>query len=204
MKLKKNNESRRSEGRPRGMNHLSYRNYKNAKNNFSLLQRHESSEFINKSYKTLENAAELDYRLFWRMLRNKKQKQKLACTEIRVNDISYSDNNIANGFSEHFKNIFAEPKESDISFDESLKLKLEQLKHSTIAKDFSCILESEFTIIELLVTIKQLKRRKSPGLDNILSEHIINDGPFLYKMIVALFSCILSKEYTPKEWKKGS
>ena len=113
-----------SEGRPRGMNHLSYRNYKKAKNNFRQLQRHESSEFINKSYEELEHAAEVDYRLYWRMLRNKKPKQKLACTEIRVNDISYSDNNIANRFGEYFKNVFSEPMESDRSFDKILKTKL--------------------------------------------------------------------------------
>ena len=53
----------------------------------------------------------------------------------------------------------------------------------------------------MLRAIKQLKKRKSPGLDNILNEHVIHGGPFLYKVILALFNSILVNECTPIEWK---
>ena len=68
------------------------------------------------------------------MLRSKNPKQKLACTEIRVNDVSYKDNNIANGFSEYFKGIFAEQLESNTMFSETLKSKLEHRKSRIFLK----------------------------------------------------------------------
>ena len=64
------NESRRlrriwiSEGRPRDRTIASCNKYKIAKSNFRRLQRHESSEYVNKKNVELELAAEVDYRLF--------------------------------------------------------------------------------------------------------------------------------------------
>ena len=93
----KHTESRRLrqiwilEGKSRGHSFQSYNEYKIAKNNFRRLQRHESSKYIDQTNEELEQAAEIDYRLFWRLLRGRKPKQKHTCTEIRFENKTYTE-----------------------------------------------------------------------------------------------------------------
>ena len=200
------NESRRlrriwiSEGRPRDRTIASCNKYKIAKSNFRRLQRHESSEYVNKKNEELELAAEVDYRLFWRMLRVRKPKQNHACTEIRVDNKTYKDDNIAEGFGEYFSQVFKDKPESNSYFNEIINKKLCYFKQQDTG-DFKAILEAEVTINELSQIIKYLKKRKSPGYDKILNEHIIHGGQRLHECICLLFNTIIASEQTPELWK---
>jgi len=62
-----------AEGRPRGLDHSSYTHYKKAKADFRNIQGTESKNYIDKVYSDLDNAAGLDYSLFWKLLRRNKQ-----------------------------------------------------------------------------------------------------------------------------------
>ena len=93
-----------NENRPRGRQHQSYLNYKNAKAIFRKLQRQESERYYDKIYSDLDEAAGLDFRLFWKMLRNKKQRSKVTCSKIIVDNQTYTPEvNVPNGFASHFK-----------------------------------------------------------------------------------------------------
>lgn len=62
-----------AEGRPRGKNNAPYRAYKEAKRIFRAAQRKASDEYLNKTYRDLDEAADLDIRLFWKLIKNKRK-----------------------------------------------------------------------------------------------------------------------------------
>ena len=139
----------------------------------------------------------MDYRLFWRILRGRKPKQKHNCTKIIVDNKIYIDEHIANGFGEYFSQVFKDSSDSNPLFNENICNQLDTfLKKDT--GDFKYILEREVTSHELSQIIKHLKTRKCPGYDNILNEHIINGSSSLHKMICLLFNSIFSSERTPE------
>ena len=59
------------EGRPRGNQFESYTRYKEAKSLFRLAQRQNRTAYENFVFDDLNKAAELDYRMFWKLLRRK-------------------------------------------------------------------------------------------------------------------------------------
>jgi hypothetical protein len=56
-----------SEGRPRGMNNSSYREYQRAKRLFRNAQDKGHAAYMSKVYADIDNAAEADLRLFWKL-----------------------------------------------------------------------------------------------------------------------------------------
>ena len=71
-----------AEGKPRGSQHQSYTNYKNAKASFRRIQRHESEKYFDKVFSDLDEAAGLDYRLFWRLLKKIQNKPNQGCIRL--------------------------------------------------------------------------------------------------------------------------
>uniref|UniRef100_A0A8W8L5Q8 Reverse transcriptase domain-containing protein n=1 Tax=Magallana gigas TaxID=29159 RepID=A0A8W8L5Q8_MAGGI len=55
---------------------------------------------------------------------------------------------------------------------------------------------------EILEIVKDLKRRKAPGLDRIQNEHVIYGGPALANCIAYLFNGIINAGQIPTSWKK--
>lgn len=62
------------EGRPRGMVFDSYRNYKRAKRRFRDALTKQYEDHMRKVYQDLDEAAECDIRLFWKLVKNTKLK----------------------------------------------------------------------------------------------------------------------------------
>ena len=88
-----------NENRPRGRQNQSYLNYKNAKSNFRRLQRQESEKYYDKIYSDLDEDAGLDFKVFWKMLRNKKQRSNATCSKLTVNNHVYTpESNVPNGY----------------------------------------------------------------------------------------------------------
>ena len=131
------------EGKPRGQFIKSYREYKHAKSIFRRQQRIESAKYINHSFEELEKAAEIDYKLFWKLLRNKKSKQTEICTELKFNEKTYADEKIGEGFRCYFQDIFNDNEPMD-SFTQELKTKMNTFSR-TEPKQFEHILVQEVT-----------------------------------------------------------
>ena len=68
------------DGRPRGNEFNTYKNYKTAKSKFRKLQRIAANNYLKQSIDELERASETDYRLFWKLLRKRKNKPNCNCT----------------------------------------------------------------------------------------------------------------------------
>ena len=58
-----------ADGRPRGMHFESYRDYKRSKSNFRNVQHTAYEKYIQKTYDDINDAAECDIRLFWKLIK---------------------------------------------------------------------------------------------------------------------------------------
>ena len=98
----------------------------------------------------------------------------------------------------HFEQIFSDPtlNQEDTVISSYLNAKCHEPDSSS-----SDILLQQVTLDELVKCNNQLKRRKSPGIDNILNEHLIYGGPALHHAIQRLFNIILATENIPRSWK---
>jgi len=61
----------------------------------------------------------------------------------------------------------------------------------------------ELSAFEFEMTIEKLKRRRSPGLDQIPTELITAGGRTIHSEIHKLINSIWSKEELPEEWKES-
>ena len=57
---------------------------------------------------------------------------------------------------------------------------------------------------EITEAVKSLKRNKSPGIDDVMNEHIINTLNFLLPVYVKLFNIIFNHSIIPENWLLGN
>ncbi|MEW8547526.1 MAG: reverse transcriptase family protein, partial [Candidatus Thiodiazotropha sp.] len=60
------------------------------------------------------------------------------------------------------------------------------------------------TETEIIEAVRSLKRNKSPGIDDIMNEHIINTLSFLLPVYVKLFNIIFDHSIIPENWLLGN
>jgi len=62
-------------------------------------------------------------------------------------------------------------------------------------------LNDPFEMQELDKVISSLSRRKSPGHDSLLNEHIIHGGRYVRLLILALFNSVTKHNRVPDDWQ---
>ena len=194
-------------GKPRGAQHQSYANYKRAKCAFRKIQRQESNKYLDKVFLDLDEAAELDYRLFWRLLRNLQNKPNQSCIELKFDGEEYkSPQEVANGFSKYFECILSDMSILNETVDDDHAAFIRYIQTEVCNKSrnnskTNSQLEQMISSDEICFAVKQLKTRKAPGWDKVQNEHIIHGGPSLLYYISKLFNAILRNEQIPSAWK---
>ena len=186
------------DGRPRTRDIQSYIRYKDAKREFRRVHRQHREAYDNSVFDELNRAAELDYRLFWKLLRKKSGKKVNTCTKLNVQGHVYDNNNVTEGFRQHFSNIF-----SNASFkDQVNKSQGQELRgYLQTNNSLSTTCSKPFTIQEVALVTKLLPKGKSPGHDGILYEHIIRAKQPIDMALTALFNSVLNFEEIPGQWK---
>lgn len=100
-------------------------------------------------------------------------------------------------------NSFANHIQGDHWKDHFSKL-LTQQKHNLPPKDLNTNYEQwyneEITEQELYEAVRTLKRRKAPGLDNIINEEILILYPYLATWWLQIFNLILESAEIPEPW----
>ena len=71
-----------ADGRPRGMHFESYREYKRAKPKLRNVQHTACEKYIQKTYDDINEAAECDIRLFWKLIKKQKPRASKVYHEI--------------------------------------------------------------------------------------------------------------------------
>ena len=115
-----------AEGRPRGMRHPSYREYKRAKRCFRNALDAEHEKYMRETYRDIDEAAECDIRLFWRLTKRKKPRSTRIYPEIVDNSgNSHRDPvGVADSFASFFEEVYSPL--SDIDFDSDFKTEIEE------------------------------------------------------------------------------
>ncbi|MFI0416588.1 MAG: hypothetical protein ACH255_20920, partial [Candidatus Thiodiazotropha sp.] len=179
-------------GKLRGMQHVSYAEYKREKSKFRKVQRNAIFEFENQQLIDINESSEHDIRLFWRLINMKKNKKANNCTEISYHGhTAKNPEGIANVFAEYFADLY--------SFcDESENLDNEHTQHSNQLN-----LSAQISVDDITKQLKSLKKRKAPGIDKVQNEHLIYGGRTLFQCLSVLYSSMLTQNYIPFAWKTG-
>ena len=124
--------------------------------------------------------------------------------EIEFDGKSYDDpSSISSAFANHLYDVY-NPKEND-SFDSQFFHDIEN-SYTNLETIFSSSPETfpggAVTVDEISHILRDLKRRKAPGLDRIQNEHFIYGGIQLSKCISHLFNAVIKIGRIPSCWKK--
>ncbi|VDI49007.1 Hypothetical predicted protein [Mytilus galloprovincialis] len=168
------------DGRPRGMQHESYFNYKRAKRDFRNIQKLANEQYIEETYDDINNAAECDIRLFWKLIKRQKPKHSKVYLYTPA-DTSTFDDPTLNEMNKAYREI-----ERVCKADEDLYLPGGMISCDDVSS-----------------VIKQLKRRKACGNDMIQNEHLIYGGPKVSECLSIFLNIVVEKQQVPSDWQKG-
>ena len=152
----------------------------------------------------MENAAECNLRLFWRLVKRKRSKPNESCVEIILNDQVVSTPGLVRGaFENYYKEVFTPT--CDAKFDETFKRELEsKFNHIlTQSQDDLVSTNNDISDNELDTIVSKLKSCKAPGWDLVQNEHIMYGGTVLKQVLKRLYNSILQHEIIPNSWKRG-
>ena len=192
------------QGRPRGRDNAYYRSYKEAKSKFRKIQKEAISAVEFKYYSELEESAECDIRLFWQLVnKRRKTKSSTVCKLVTDEKVSNDPKEISTIFADHFSSLYI-PKDH-VNYDGNCKLEIENKRKlfDTNEENNSDLLTCAVELSELKVCLKDLKKRKSPGADNISNEHLIHGGPALLQSLQKLYCKMIELEVIPDKCKVG-
>lgn len=192
------------EGRPRGMVHDSYKNYKKAKREFRNKLNAEHDRYMTSVFHDIDQASECDVRLFWKLVKRQRPRNTRFYQEIEI-DGRLVDNpdEIASCFAEYFEQIYNPTKSKmfDSEFYKTIENSYLFIQENSRLQTLSKLPGGEVTATEISKAIKDLKRRKAPGLDCIQNEHLIFGGPRLFACMSHLFNAVINIGRIPSIWK---
>ncbi|VDI59813.1 Hypothetical predicted protein [Mytilus galloprovincialis] len=181
--------------RPRG-EHVIFQEYKSAKRNFRRELRN--------AYHSLEKDFDIDQKRLWSFL-NKNKKSKSCFSRLIVNGRQCStQDDILDGWAEHFESIFKQNTESEpVSDNERAITKTVEVAHKDFRGTFYNNTKLNITVNEVEKVLKCLKNNKASGLDNIEYEHLKYGGNSLRNHMRKLFNLVCYNFYSPKSWKSS-
>ena len=196
------------EGRPRGYEHASYYAYKQAKRAFAKQYKKDGLIYERDQLHQAAKSMEVDSKMFWKYIRNKKHHQDNYHMIAEGNDTYTLPEEQAGMWYKHFETLLNEgPHEAGL-YDDDWKEYIEDEIRTIIheSKSDECpegVDMSPFTCEELLLKLESLPNGKAPGHDMLTYEHIKHGGNDLVKCIVRLFNAIVKYIRIPSGFKLG-
>lgn len=195
-----------NDGKPRGNEFNSYREYKNAKRMFRKAHRRKVQTYISNQFEEIDKYATVDSTLFWKSINRRKKKSKTAVgNEMIFNNNTFRDpKQINDNWAEYFKTLYS--PSVDEQFDTTHKAKinneLDQILNNVSTHRINTD-ETSVSLEEVRNVCKKAKRNKACGPDGIFYENFKFGGDALVTMCAKLFSSMLAYSYCPNEMKKG-
>ncbi|MCG8112938.1 MAG: reverse transcriptase family protein [Candidatus Thiodiazotropha taylori] len=193
-------------GRPRGLQHLSYKEYKAAKAIFRAHHRKCAEKYLLELNMDIDKAAEIDSAYFWKKINNRrKASHTSAGSEMNFNgNVCRDPLEIANGWGNYFSDLYSDTEREhyDVGFQSQVEEKVRTIKieSSTYCRDGDT---DYISADEVRKAVKCLKKKKACGSDNICNEHLIYGGPVLYECLAQFYSDMYRNGYIPKPLKEG-
>jgi hypothetical protein len=132
---------------------------------------------------------------FWKTWKNKVSNKPF--TKIHLQD-NPSPKLAAERFAEYFEGVCS-PNSSDFNIT-----KLDEFKDK-VKKYSGSPYNAKYNITVQLIEMSLNKMRigKSPGFDNITTEHVIHSHPVIFSLLSKLFNSMLISSYVPQDFGKG-
>ncbi|KAJ8307579.1 hypothetical protein KUTeg_014868 [Tegillarca granosa] len=122
------------EGRPRGRQHQSYSNYKDAKRQFRNTLQNACDSYLQRTYQDIDDAAGCDIRLFMKLVSKQRPRKNKVYPEIVYKDQMYKDPvGVAEAFSRYYSDVF-KPK-NDKNFNNDNVIRVENDKQLQLRSD---------------------------------------------------------------------
>lgn len=173
-----------------------YKNYKRAKRNFRNGLNDELDRYMSGVFKDIDELSECDVRLFWKLFR--RFLPHLSCHCVQWLTVWWP---LWCFFC--ICKAFILPKKIQIIIQtSSLQLKSATV-NSNALQAHQMIVSQEVLRPSIQTIIRNIKRRKAPGIDFIQNEHLIHGGVHLARCITHLFNAILEVWYVPFCWEKN-
>ena len=165
------------EGRSNDENNAVRVNMKSSKKEFSKRIRKLSQEYHNEM---VANAAEINRRDFWKVMKNLKGKGKSTYNSIKDKNgnVKYELDDVLQVWRDHFDSL-SNPKDDPSYSEENFRRVTREVHDWFSGDEISAFLEHPFTIDEVIKVVGKLNSGKTPGHDGITSEHIKYASPLL-------------------------
>jgi hypothetical protein len=195
-----------SQGRPRGMQHESYRSYKIHKKAFAklLIQKHQ--EYEQKRFEEAESNYEIDTRALWKYLKRSKS-DSTDLHAIKVDGKVYaSPRELREMWRDHYDKLLNEQVSEAPQFDEDFKTHIHNeitalMCSFSTSDDSTGILHAPFTVNEVADVCKGMPNHKSPGADNVSYESIKYGGFEILHHLTVLYNAIVNHIHVPESLK---
>jgi len=194
-------------GRPRGSGAEPYVLYKGSKSEFRKLHRRAVDAFLVNLNREIDNSADLDSKLFWKLVNGRKS---ASCTDAggQINfdgEIVRNSEDLACYWGKYFKTLYSpdsKPK-YDETFHDEISRKISRL-HSDIYRD----IPTDFSDFEIQYDmlngiLNKCKRGKAAGGDGIAYEHLMFGGHVVKSILCKLFNAMLKNSFVPRGMKRG-
>ena len=130
-------------------------------------------------------------------------KRKPRCSKLKVgNQLITDKEDLLHIWADYFA-MLSKSKIKDTEGLQHLNDKVQSLYNSSLSNE-EYILDTPFTLEELMKTIDKLKMRKACGPDGVLAEHLNYGGQPLHTWLLKIFNCIVELEVIPDMFKYGS
>ena len=190
-------------GMPRGLTHLSYRHYKQAKAEFRKLHRKVVAQYLKSLDDQINAAAEVDVKRFWKLIKSRRSKAgNSATSEIIFNGSTYRDpQEINDQWQIYFSQLYT-PDENEL-FDDNVKAEIEDelrnIKHDCAGISNSLTIDRDLVVD----AIKSSKLGRACGEDRLYYENIKYGGAIVIDTLVKLFTAMLNFSHCPTLMKRG-
>ena len=191
-------------GRPRGDTCELFRQHKLDKKIFHTTLKKISKQYENEEILRAVKTSELDRNSFWRLLNVTRKGQIKGVSSIRKNDdtVVHELPDVLQVWVDHFSSI-GKPKASDNFDNMFLDEVSQQVADLNRMDDVDAFTSQHFTLAEVSKAIDTLHLNKSPGYDEITTEHLRYGGPLMVDVLRVLFNAILDEEYIPRSFRRG-
>ena len=191
-------------GRCRG-NNPDFLQFKNLKKIFRFNKKQAEIQYELDKLDEIRKSHQMDQKYFWYLVNKRKKKSgRLHPIKLKCGKIVTDPNVQRNEWKNYFQELYT-PKcldNFDDGFREYVENKLSDMENESYNNEDNILLE-EFTYTEVEFACKKLKSGKSPGWDEITSEHVKYGGRKLVECLQRLFNVITTHEYVPLHFKMG-
>ena len=194
----------KEEGRSLDENNITRMRMKATKKAFCKRVKQLSKSYYNQMVAEAASKAELNLNDFWKFVRNIKGKKKNSFNAIknRNDKVVYELDEVLEEWRAHFNNL-SKPK-NEPRFNQTNFRKVSQKVNEWVSeRDTSEFIEVPFNEEEVEGAIGKLNCGKTPGHDQITSEHIKYAGRGLIRLICLLLNLCVQTEYIPLNFRKG-